>query len=159
MWGYFITTGISALIVIGAYFTGKQQVQKEWDQDKDRQSLIILNEKERANHEREISIQSYEAKLRALQNKRVQPKEIVSYISHIADSRCSVNNGFVSLFNSTITSDNSLREATNQSNAETSSITLSTVASVAIENFERCKANTEQLIELQSFINRMCPIK
>lgn len=81
-------------------------------------------------------------------------REVPTYVTPAADTRCTVPAGFVSLHNAAAQGAVPDPAAAGSADAPAAGVALSTVASTVAANYTTCHANAQQLISLQQWVSQ-----
>lgn len=147
-----ISLGLSLAIILGAmwyygntrYVDGQADIQAKWDKELQRQ-------KENSHKISVGVITKYVDRIKVIHEKGdTIIKKVPVYVTRKDDSKCTVNRGFVSLWNS---SNKGLLPATSRTvNAEPSAVKLSDIASQHSREVGICKVTEQTLVSLQAWV-------
>ena len=147
----FISTGACAF---GLFMIGAISNEDIWQlKVKEMETAIAKQELAAAEVTHEV-ITQYVDRVKIVEGKtREIIKKVPVYITKESDDKCAINNGFVSLHNSSA-SQTKISDTTRDVNETASDVKLSTVATTLTENYGTYYQVAEQLKSLQDWIKQ-----
>ena len=143
---------------LGWHF-GADHVQDQWDADIARQNKAAAKTEKAAVAVSEIVTTKFIDRVQVIHEKaRTIIKEVTVYVTKKDDSNCSINSGFVQLFNQSPALDTAIPDASSSTYGLPSGVALSDVASAIAENHEAFDANAEQLKALQEWVREQLKV-
>lgn len=137
-----------------AWFKGAGHVQDQWDLDVARQERDAERLATRRAAATVQVVTRYVDRVRIVRDTTTATlAEVPRYVTPPDDDRCTVNAGFVRLHNAA--AEGRLPDPAGPADAHPAGLALSAVAGTVIDNYGRCRENTEQLIGLQAWIRAM----
>ena len=155
-WPYrlLIVAVLAATLVGVGWVKGASHVQAEWDAEVVKQSLTAARvEKAQAQATVQVVTEYVDRVKIVRQAGETIIKEVPVYVPSQADAACVVPRGFVRLHDAA--AQGVVPEPAGDSDAAPAGVALSAVAGTVAENYTACRANTEQLSALQSWILEM----
>ena len=142
------------LLAIGLFFIGAISNEESWQlKVKEMEVKIAKQEVVAAEITPEV-ITKYIDRVKIVEGKTHEIiKKVPVYITKESDDKCTINNGFVSLHNSSA-GQTKIPDTTRDFNETTSNVKLSTVATTISENYGTYYQVVEQLKALQDWINK-----
>ena len=142
------------LLAIGLFFIGGIFNEAEW-QLKVKEIEVKVAQQELASSKVTTEvITKYIDRVKIVEGKTHEIiKKVPVYITKESDDKCTINNGFVSLHNSSA-SQTKIPDTSRDFNETASNVKLSTVATTISENYGTYYQVTEQLKALQDWINK-----
>lgn len=137
-----------------AWFKGAAHVQDQWDLDVARQERDAERLATRRATATVQVVTQYIDRVRIVRDTTTATlSEVPRYVTPPDDDRCAVNAGFVRLHNAA--AEGRLPDPAGPADASPAGIKLSAVAVKVVDNYGRCRENTEQLIGLQNWVRAM----
>ena len=136
----------------------EQKYEAQINKDKADQALLIVAQEEASKKKQDafdIEKDKLVSDFETYKNSHPKIVEVTKYVTSKADSECIITNGFVQLFNSSISSlsDNPSKiKSESESVDAPSGIKLSKVGSVTSDNFNICEIEMKKLEELQKTV-------
>ena len=155
-WPYrlLIVAVLAATLVGVGWVKGASHVQAEWDAEVVKQSLTAARvEKAQAQATVQVVTEYVDRVKIVRQAGETIIKEVPVYVPSQADAACVVPRGFARLHDAA--AQGVVPEPAGDSDAAPAGVALSAVAGTVAENYTACRANTEQLSALQSWILEM----
>ena len=155
-WPYrlLIVAVLAAALVGVGWVKGASHVQAEWDAEVVKQSLTAARvEKAQAQATVQVVTEYVDRVKIVRQAGETIIKEVPVYVPSQADAACVVPRGFARLHDAA--AQGVVPEPAGDSDAAPAGVALSAVAGTVAENYTACRANTEQLSALQSWILEM----
>ncbi len=150
--------GLTVVVVVVAAFgmgfeEGRSKVYAEWEDERERQEAARLVVNTRQAQETVKIVTEYIDRVQVIKE-TAEPiiKEVTVYVPR--DTECDIPHGFVSVHNAAAHS-LPVPEPAKHSNDAPSGIDLTTATETIAENYIRCADNTDKLIALQHWVNRM----
>lgn len=142
------------LLIIGTFFVGCFSNEAEWQlKVKQMEAEIAKKELEAEKISHEV-VTKYVDRVKIVEGKTHEIiKKVPVYITKESDDKCTINNGFVSLHNSSA-SQTKIPDTSRDINEGASNVKLSEVAVTVSENYGTYYQVVEQLKSLQSWINK-----
>jgi hypothetical protein len=142
------------LLAIGLFFIGAISNEEKWQlKVKEMEVKVAKQEVAAAEMTTEI-ITKYVDRVKIVEGKTHEIiKKVPVYITKESDDKCTINNGFVSVFNSSA-SQTKIPNTTRDVNETASNVKLSTVATTITENYGTYYQVAEQLKSLQDWITQ-----
>lgn len=138
---------------------GAGHVQAKWDKDIIAQNKAARKTEKASNAVNEIVTVKYIDRVQVIHDKgRTILKEVPVYVTKKDDSNCVINNGFVKLFDKSLSLDAPVPDPISGAYEEPSGVALSTVADTIVENHEAFDANAEQLRALQEWVREQLKV-
>lgn len=154
-WRQFAAVLIVFSILLGVYFKGRSDEKAKWVA---RQNEIALQNANLAQQQAKETIKvvtKYINKVKYIKdNNNAIINEVFNAVTSKDDATCTVNNGFVRMWNDA--NKGKISEATRNSDAATSAIILSDIATQHVKEAGICRETEEQLISLQEWIKSVC---
>lgn len=140
------------LLVVGTFFIGGMSNEAEWQLKVKQMEIEIAKkevESEKISHE---VVTKYIDRVKIIEGKTHEIiKKVPVYITKESDDKCTINNGFVSLHNSSA-SQTKVSDSSRDINEGASNVKLSEVAVTVSKNYETYYQVVEQLKSLQEWI-------
>jgi hypothetical protein len=130
-----------------AFSFGKTEERKEWEEKYAKASAEIQVLEAKAAIINEVVVTKYVDKIRYVE--KVKIKTVKEFVTAEADNSCIINNGFVSLHNAAA---GATVVAVSETDKDPSSIKLSNVAEVVVDNYAEYNKTKAQLESLQGWI-------
>lgn len=142
------------LLIIGTFFVGCFSNEAEWQlKVKQMEAEIAKKELEAEKISHEV-VTKYVDRVKIVEGKTHEIiKKVPVYITKESDDNCTINNGFVSLHNSSA-SQTKIPDTSRDINEGASNVKLSEVAVTVSENYGTYYQVVEQLKSLQYWINK-----
>lgn len=138
-------------IAAGIFVTGGLWTQKEYlaEVEKFKQEVARIEKESKEATEKVIT--KYKEKIVVVKEKGdVIIQKVPEYITKESDAKCDVPTGFVVLHDSA--SKNEIPDTSSSTNAESSGVALSSVATTVVGNYTTCHEVREQLKSLQEWV-------
>ena len=143
----------AALVGVG-WLKGAGHVQHQWDAEITRQAALAAQVKHQQAEASVRVVTKYVDRIKVVREKGdAIIKEVPLYVPVEADAACTINRGFVRLHDAAATY--AIPRASRVADARPADITLSTVATTLVDNYQRCHENAEQLIALQDWVRQV----
>ena len=142
------------LLAIGLFFIGAISNEEQWKLKVNEMEVKVAKQEVAASELTTEVITKYVDRVKIVEGKtREINKKVPVYITKESDDKCTINNGFVSLHNSSA-SNNEVPNSTGNFNEESTDVKLSTVATTITENYGTYYQVAEQLKSLQDWIKQ-----
>ena len=142
------------LLAIGLFFIGAISNEEQWKLKVNEMEVKVAKQEVAAAELTTEVITKYVDRVKIVEGKtREIIKKVPVYITKESDDKCTINNGFVSLHNSSA-SNNEVPNSTRNSNEESTDVKLSTIATTITENYGIYYQVAEQLKSLQDWIKQ-----
>ena len=133
---------------------GAGHVQSQWDAAVHQQTLQIAAVRQRQAEATVQVVTRYVDRVRVVREKGdTIIKEVPIYVPVQADAACTINRGFVRLYDAAAAGE--LPEPARDADAASAGIALSAVAGTVAANYQTCHENAEQLRALQTWVREM----
>ena len=133
---------------------GAGHVQSQWDAAVHQQTLQIAAVRQRQAEATVQVVTRYVDRVRVVREKGdTIIKEVPIYVPVQADAACTINRGFVRLYDAA--TEGRLPEPARDADAASAGIALSAVAGTVAANYQTCHENAEQLRALQTWVREM----
>ena len=142
------------LLAIGLFFIGAIYNEEQWKLKVNEMEVKVAKQEVAASELTTEVITKYVDRVKIVEGKtREIIKKVPVYITKESDDKCTINNGFVSLHNSSA-SQTKIPDTTRDVNETASDVKLSTVATTITENYGTYYQVAEQLKSLQDWIKQ-----
>ena len=142
------------LLAIGLFFIGSISNEEQWKLKVNEMEVKVAKQEVAAAELTTEVITKYVDRVKIVEGKtREIIKKVPVYITKESDDKCAINNGFVSLHNSSA-SQTKISDTTRDVNETASDVKLSTVATTLTENYGTYYQVAEQLKSLQDWIKQ-----
>ena len=142
------------LLAIGLFFIGAISNEEQWKLKVNEMEVKVAKQEVDASELTTEVITKYVDRVKIVEGKtREIIKKVPVYITKESDDKCAINNGFVSLHNSSA-SQTKISDTTRDVNETASDVKLSTVATTLTENYGTYYQVAEQLKSLQDWIKQ-----
>ena len=142
------------LLAIGLFFIGAISNEEQWKLKVNEMEVKVAKQEVAAAELTTEVITKYVDRVKIVEGKtREIIKKVPVYITKESDDKCAINNGFVSLHNSSA-SQTKIPDTTRDVNETASDVKLSTVATTITENYGTYYQVAEQLKSLQDWIKQ-----
>ena len=142
------------LLAIGLFFIGAISNEEQWKLKVNEMEVKVAKQEVAAAELTTEVITKYVDRVKIVEGKtREIIKKVPVYITKESDDKCAINNGFVSLHNSSA-SQTKIPDTTRDVNETASDVKLSTVATTIAENYGTYYQVAEQLKSLQDWIKQ-----
>jgi hypothetical protein len=142
------------LLAIGLFFIGAISNEEQWKLKVNEMEVKVAKQEVAASELTTEVITKYVDRVKIVEGKtREIIKKVPVYITKESDDKCAINNGFVSLHNSSA-SQTKIPDTTRDVNETASDVKLSTVATTITENYGTYYQVAEQLKSLQDWIKQ-----
>ena len=142
------------LLAIGLFFIGAISNEEQWKLKVNEMEVKVAKQEVAAAELTTEVITKYVDRVKIVEGKtREIIKKVPVYITKQSDDKCAINNGFVSLHNSSA-SQTKIPDTTRDVNETASDVKLSTVATTITENYGTYYKVAEQLKSLQDWIKQ-----
>ena len=142
------------LLAIGLFFIGAISNEEQWKLKVNEMEVKVAKQEVDASELTTEVITKYVDRVKIVEGKtREIIKKVPVYITKESDDKCAINNGFVSLHNSSA-SQTKIPDTTRDVNETSSDVKLSTVATTITENYGTYYQVAEQLKSLQDWIKQ-----
>ena len=142
------------LLAIGLFFIGAISNEEQWKLKVNEMEVKVAKQEVAAAELTTEVITKYVDRIKIVEGKtREIIKKVPVYITKESDDKCAINNGFVSLHNSSA-SQTKIPDTTRDVNETASDVKLSTVATTITENYGTYYQVAEQLKSLQDWIKQ-----
>ena len=142
------------LLAIGLFFIGAISNEEQWKLKVNEMEVKVAKQEVAASELTTEVITKYVDRVKIVEGKtREIIKKVPVYITKESDDKCAINNGFVSLHNSSA-SQTKIPDTTRDVNETASDVKLSTVATTITENYGTYYQVAEQLKYLQDWIKQ-----
>ena len=142
------------LLAIGLFFIGAISNEESWQLKVKEMEVKVAQQELAASEITTEVITKYIDRVKIVEGKTHEIiKKVPVYITKESDDKCTINNGFVSLHNSSA-SQTKIPDTSRDFNETASNVKLSTVATTISENYGTYYQVTEQLKALQDWINK-----
>lgn len=138
----------------GMFMAGASSNESHWAEKVKQMEVDIAKRELAASEVSNEIVTKYVDRVKIVEGKtREIIKKVPVYITKESDDKCTINNGFVSLHNSSA-SNNEVPNSTGNFNEESTDVKLSTVATTITENYGTYYQVAEQLKSLQDWIKQ-----
>jgi hypothetical protein len=138
----------------GMFMAGASNNESHWAEKVNQMEVKVAKQEVAAAELTTEVITKYVDRVKIVEGKtREIIKKVPVYITKESDDKCVINNGFVSLHNSSA-SNNEISNSTGSSNEESTDVKLSTIATTVSENYGTYYQVVEQLKSLQDWIKQ-----
>ena len=138
----------------GMFMAGASSNESHWVEKVNQMEVKVAKQEVAAAELTTEVITKYVDRVKIVEGKtREIIKKVPVYITKESDDKCVINNGFVSLHNSSA-SNNEISNTTGSSNEESTDVKLSTIATTVSENYGTYYQVVEQLKSLQEWIRQ-----
>ena len=142
------------LLAIGLFFIGAISNEEKWQLKVNEMEVKVAKQEVASAELTTEVITKYVDRVKIVEGKtREIIKKVPVYITKESDDKCTINNGFVSLHNSSA-SQTKIPDTTRDVNETASDVKLSTVATTITENYGTYYQVAEQLKSLQDWIKQ-----
>lgn len=142
------------LLAIGLFFIGAISNEEQWKLKVNEMEVKVAKQEVAAAELTTEVITKYVDRVKIVEGKTHEIiKKVPVYITKESDDNCTINNGFVSLHNSSA-SQTKIPDTTRDVNETASDVKLSTVATTITENYGTYYQVAEQLKSLQEWIQK-----
>ena len=142
------------LLAIGLFFIGAISNEEQWKLKVNEMEVKVAKQEVAAAELTTEVITKYVDRVKIVEGKTHEIiKKVPVYITKKSDDNCTINNGFVSLHNSSA-SQTKIPDTTRDVNETASDVKLSTVATTITENYGTYYQVAEQLKSLQEWIQK-----
>jgi hypothetical protein len=142
------------LLAIGLFFIGAISNEEQWKLKVNEMEVKVAKQEVAAAEITTEIITKYVDRVKIVEGKTHEIiKKVPVYITKESDNKCTINNGFVSVFNSSA-SQTEVPNTARDVNEEASNVKLSTVATTITENHGTYYQVAEQLKSLQDWITQ-----
>ena len=143
-----------SLLATGLFFIGAISNEEQWKLKVNEMEVKVAKQEVAASQITTEVITKYVDRVKIVEGKtREIIKKVPVYITKESDDKCTINNGFVSLHNSSA-SQTKIPDTTRDVNETASDVKLSTVATTITENYGTYYQVAEQLKSLQDWIKQ-----
>jgi hypothetical protein len=149
-----------AMIGTACYFVwqaGADSVRIKWEEERTREAAEAARRKGEAGKVTLKEVTKYVDRMRTVyKSGDTIIKEIPVYVTKQNDARCTVNDGFVSVWN--LSNQGELPGPPGPADAAPSAVVLSDIATQHTRESTQCRAVEAQLIALEAWITKQCAI-
>lgn len=141
-----------------AYIKGMSHVQDKWNDAIQKENIATLKRTVVRHEITEKVVTQFVDRVKIVKEKgETITKEVPYVVTKEVDSACTINNGFVRLWNDS--NKGELSQAARDIDAATSLVVLSDVAAQHSREAEICRATEEQLMSLQQWVREQSELK
>lgn len=134
-------------ILLGGYFSGVQLEQSKWHTKMNEARLEIAVLEQRQSEINTTVITEFIPKIQYID--RIQHQVVREFVTVEADSRCTIQNGFVRLHDAIV---DQVVIKPQQSDNDPQNVVLQEVGETVKYNYQACQRNAEQLKQLQQWV-------